>query len=58
MPRNVEIKARVSDPEKLKNLATTLSDSEGTIIIQSDTFFNSPNGRLKLREIKVRIWFI
>ena len=55
MPRNVEIKARVSDPEKLKNLATTLSDSEGTIIIQSDTFFNSPNGRLKLREIKVRI---
>lgn len=52
MPRNVEIKARVSDPEQLKSVAMALGGGEGTIIVQEDTFFNSPNGRLKLREIK------
>ena len=50
MPRNVEIKARVSDPEKLKQKASELANGEPTVIIQRDTFFNVPNGRLKLRE--------
>ncbi|XP_005110231.2 uncharacterized protein LOC101845581 [Aplysia californica] len=52
MPRNVEIKARVSDLESLKKTTRALANDEGTIIVQEDTFFNAPNGRLKLREIK------
>lgn len=54
MPRNIEIKARVKDLEKIKNLAKSLSGSSGVLIEQEDTFFNAPNGRLKLRELKVR----
>jgi len=50
MPRNVEIKARVSDLETLKQTAGRLADGEPTVIVQKDTFFNVPNGRLKLRE--------
>ena len=57
MPRNVEIKARVADIKLLKNLAEKLSGSGGTQIDQEDTFFNAPNGRLKLRELKVAFVF-
>ena len=53
MPRNVEIKARVHDICKIKKLAKELSKSEAKLIEQQDTFFNAPNGRLKLRELKV-----
>ena len=53
MPRNVEIKARIRDFDRLLNLAKQLSNSSGTLIEQEDTFFNAPNGRLKLRELKV-----
>jgi adenylate cyclase class IV len=54
MPRNVEIKARVENLDEVKQLAKKLSGEDGTLIEQEDTFFNSPQGYLKLREIKVR----
>ena len=54
MPSNVEIKAVARNFENLKKLAKSLSSSEGTLLVQEDTFFNVPNGRLKLRELQVR----
>jgi adenylate cyclase class IV len=50
MPRNVEIKARVADPARLRELALALGDGPGQLIAQKDTFYNAPTGRLKLRE--------
>ncbi|GLD48193.1 uncharacterized protein AKAME5_000220700, partial [Lates japonicus] len=50
MPSNVEIKAKVSDPAEFAEKAARLSQSEGTIIRQHDTFFNCGHGRLKLRD--------
>ncbi len=50
MPCNVEIKARVSDPGRLRQLALTLGDGPGQLINQRDTFYVVPRGRLKLRE--------
>jgi len=51
MARNVEIKARVDDPETLHALAQGLADEGPIELMQQDTFFNCPNGRLKLREL-------
>ena len=51
MPRNVEIKAYVSCMASLRAKASELSKSEGTEILQSDTFFNVNQGRLKLRHL-------
>ena len=53
MPRNVEIKACVSDMTLLRKRAAELSASDGCLIVQEDTFFNTEQGRLKLRQIKV-----
>ncbi|KAI4788487.1 hypothetical protein KUCAC02_035821 [Chaenocephalus aceratus] len=50
MPSNVEIKAKVSDPTRFAARAAELSQSEGSIIKQHDTFFNCTQGRLKLRD--------
>ncbi|XP_078138088.1 uncharacterized protein LOC144538095 [Centroberyx gerrardi] len=50
MPSNVEIKAKVSDATQFAEKAGRLSQSEGTIIRQHDTFFNCSQGRLKLRD--------
>uniref|UniRef100_A0A3P8U6B8 Si:ch211-156b7.4 n=1 Tax=Amphiprion percula TaxID=161767 RepID=A0A3P8U6B8_AMPPE len=50
MPSNMEIKAKVSDPTQFAKKAAELSQSEGTIIRQHDTFFNCSQGRLKLRD--------
>ena len=53
MPANVEIKAHVEDFEVTSNLASTFADDpKPSILIQCDTFFHVPNGRLKLREQK------
>ncbi|KAK2149502.1 hypothetical protein LSH36_449g03067 [Paralvinella palmiformis] len=52
MPSNIEIKAKVHNVEELKKLTESLSGEKGTIIIQNDTFFCVPNGRLKLRQLK------
>jgi len=54
MPSNVEIKARVRDVRKLLlNVLKFADTSEGTELLQEDTFFNVNRGRLKLRQFKV-----
>jgi predicted adenylyl cyclase CyaB len=47
---NIEIKARCSDPSFVRNyLLANQAELRGTDH-QTDTYFNVPNGRLKLRE--------
>ncbi len=50
MAQNVEIKARVADPDLFRNTATALTKSNGEVIHQTDTFYTVPKGRLKLRD--------
>jgi predicted adenylyl cyclase CyaB len=49
MACNVEIKARVHDPAQLYARAQAISDDGPVQVVQDDTFFDCPNGRLKLR---------
>jgi adenylate cyclase len=49
VPQNVEIKARVPDIEALRQRAAEISGGEPEVVVQEDVFFNTPNGRLKLR---------
>lgn len=49
MATNIEIKARIHDPEKLKAKVAAISDTAGERIRQKDIFFHAPQGRLKLR---------
>ena len=49
MPTNVEIKARVSDLDRLRSLVEPLSDKPCEATFQEDTFFRTTAGRLKLR---------
>ncbi|MES2582287.1 MAG: class IV adenylate cyclase [Pseudomonadota bacterium] len=49
MPRNIEIKARIDRVEQLIPVAASLSDGDPVEIVQDDTFFPCPAGRLKLR---------
>lgn len=49
MARNVEIKARVADPEALVARVRTVATEGPTQLRQDDTFFRCPSGRLKLR---------
>jgi predicted adenylyl cyclase CyaB len=51
MATNIEIKARVRDRDRLRQLAETLSDTPCVTLLQEDTFFNTPGGRLKLRSL-------
>jgi adenylate cyclase class IV len=46
MPRNVEIKARVTDLDEVKKVAASLSGSEATVIPQRDVFFNVSSGSI------------
>jgi adenylate cyclase class IV len=50
MPINIEIKARLRDPQRTCRLAETAADSPPQLLHQTDTFFQVPEGRLKLRE--------
>lgn len=47
--RNIEIKARVADLAGLEARAAALADSGPVVIEQTDTFYDVPHGRLKLR---------
>jgi predicted adenylyl cyclase CyaB len=49
MARNVEIKARVADPGRLRRAAEALATAAPVEIAQDDTFFRCASGRLKLR---------
>lgn len=50
MPRNIEIKAKIDSIEALVPTVAGLADQGPREIRQDDTFFDCPNGRLKLRE--------
>ena len=50
MPRNIEIKARITSVELLRPRAEALAGAPALLIEQDDTFFKVPHGRLKLRE--------
>lgn len=54
MPSNIEIKARARNFEDLKSRAEKLSDTPVLVIPQEDTFFKTPQGRLKLRVLADR----
>jgi adenylate cyclase len=51
MPRNIEIKARVTDRDELERRVRALADQGPIDLVQDDTFFPCPRGRLKLREL-------
>jgi adenylate cyclase class IV len=50
MARNVEWKARSRDPQRQQQLARQLAGGPPASLKQVDTFFNVPNGYLKLRQ--------
>lgn len=52
--KNIEIKAKIRDYDKLIEQVQALCLSHGEIIEQEDTFFSVPNGRLKLRKRAVK----
>lgn len=49
MPRNIEIKARVEQPEAVLERARALADGPAELLEQDDSFFAVRHGRLKLR---------
>lgn len=51
MLSNIEIKARVSDPARKRELAEQLAGTPPTVLRQTDTFFPGARGRLKLRQL-------
>ncbi|UCD48842.1 MAG: class IV adenylate cyclase [Phycisphaerales bacterium] len=50
MNRNVEIKVRVESLEVIASRARELADEGPVVLVQEDTFFQCPRGRLKLRQ--------
>ncbi|KAM9313255.1 uncharacterized protein PAF06_011240 [Gastrophryne carolinensis] len=52
MPRNVEVKARIHNWESTLQVCQQLSKSSGEKISQRDIFFNTSQGRLKLRDFQ------
>jgi len=50
MPRNIEIKARIASALAVLPRARQVAGGEPELIVQDDTFFTVPHGRLKLRE--------
>ncbi|MBI5476327.1 MAG: class IV adenylate cyclase [Ignavibacteriales bacterium] len=51
MPVNLEIKARISDIDSIKKITNEIGAKYSQELIQTDTYFNTKSGRLKLREI-------
>jgi predicted adenylyl cyclase CyaB len=49
MARNVEIKARIENIDSISRKVASFADGGPVEIIQDDTFFACPKGRLKLR---------
>jgi predicted adenylyl cyclase CyaB len=49
MPRNIEIKARVTDLNIIADRLKALHIKKSAVIRQADIFFENPQGRLKLR---------
>lgn len=51
MARNIEIKARIDNLQALAQTLAGMAKSEPVSIVQDDTFFACPAGRLKLRAL-------
>lgn len=51
MAENIEVKAHLHDADHQFQLAMQIAGSAPEQLVQRDTFFHSPDGRLKLREI-------
>jgi predicted adenylyl cyclase CyaB len=51
MPSNIEIKARVDDPDRLRLAAAGLASEPPRVLDQEDVFFRTEKGRLKLRTL-------
>lgn len=49
MPTNIEIKARIDSIERLLPGGASIADEGQEHVLQDDSFFSCPNGRLKLR---------
>ena len=49
MPRNIEIKARISSVETVLPRALALAAGDAVTIVQDDCFYRVAQGRLKLR---------
>ena len=52
--RNIEIKARVGSPERVRELAKAVATEHLGTVEQTDTFFPCASGRLKVREVAGR----
>lgn len=52
MPVNIELKARCADLDAAAEAARAIGAIERGILIQTDTYFHVPHGRLKLRTIE------
>lgn len=50
--RNIELKARCADLDRARSVADSIGAIAKGVLRQTDTYFNAPNGRLKLREIE------
>ena len=59
--RNIELKARCPDLNGAREAARSIGARECGVLVQTDTYFHVPHGRLKLREIQGRsaelIWY-
>ncbi|MFT4192991.1 MAG: class IV adenylate cyclase [Comamonas sp.] len=51
MPRNIEIKAKISSVSAIASRASAIADQSAIEEVQDDTFFQCVNGWLKLREL-------
>ena len=49
MPSNIEVKAKVSDLNRLRRTAMQIATGTCQTLYQEDVFFRAPKGRLKLR---------
>lgn len=60
--RNIELKARCRDRIAAANAARGLGARDAGLLVQTDTYFHVPNGRLKLRETEGKpaelIWYV
>jgi adenylate cyclase class IV len=52
MPTNLELKAAYQSPQKARDCALACGAAPAGTLVQRDTYFRVPRGRLKLREIE------
>ncbi len=50
--RNVELKVQLDDGDAAARTARRLSGAAPLVVTQTDTYFQAPSGRLKLREVE------